>query len=73
MPGTNIPTIPTKLVTLAEASAWWHCHPCTIRRAIARGEVTGYRFGPRMLRVDPDELAGALRVIPTADRVGEAS
>lgn len=28
----------------------------TIRRMILSGEVNGYRFGPRLLRVDLDEL-----------------
>ena len=38
----------------------------TIRRRIADGTLTGYRFGPRVLRVDLDELDRVLRAVPTA-------
>lgn len=39
----------------------------TLRRMIARGELTGYRFGPRMIRVARDEVDGLLNPIPTVD------
>lgn len=35
-------------------------HPKTIRRWIAEGRITGYRMGPRLVRVDLDELADTL-------------
>lgn len=38
----------------------------TIRRMISRGELTGYRVGPRIIRVDLNQLDGLLRPIPTA-------
>ncbi len=38
----------------------------TLRRRIADGSVPAYRFGPRVLRVDLDELDAAMRRIPTA-------
>ena len=38
----------------------------TLRRRISDGTVTGYRFGPRALRVDLNEVDRALRPIPTA-------
>ena len=38
----------------------------TVRRWIAAGHLSGYRVGPRLLRVDPDELDRMLTVIPTA-------
>lgn len=38
----------------------------TLRRRIADGSVPAYRFGPRVLRVDLDELDAAMRPIPTA-------
>lgn len=38
----------------------------TIRRYIAAGRVTGYRTGPRLIRVDLNELDAMLRPIPTA-------
>ena len=38
----------------------------TIRRWIASGHLSGYRMGPRLLRLDPDELGKMLTLIPTA-------
>lgn len=35
----------------------------TIRRWIADGRLTGYRMGPRLIRVDLDELAAMLQPI----------
>jgi excisionase family DNA binding protein len=42
----------------------------TIRRRIADGSITGYRFGPRVIRVDLDEVESLFKPIPTADRRG---
>jgi excisionase family DNA binding protein len=41
------------------------CSPRTIRRRIADGSLTGYRFGPRLIRVDLNEVAELLCPIPT--------
>ena len=38
----------------------------TVRRWIASGQLAGYRMGPRLLRVDPDDLDRMLTHIPTA-------
>jgi len=38
----------------------------TIRRWIAQGELTGFRMGKRMIRLDADELDNRLRPIPSA-------
>jgi excisionase family DNA binding protein len=38
----------------------------TLRRYIAQGKLTGYRFGPRIIRVDLDEVDALLTPIPTA-------
>jgi excisionase family DNA binding protein len=45
-----------------------HAHVCTrtIRRRIADGSITGYRFGPRLIRVDLDEVESLLTPMPTA-------
>jgi len=55
--------------TLADAAARHGVHPRTIRRRIAEGQLTGYRFGPHLLRVDPDEVDALLRPVPTAGQV----
>jgi excisionase family DNA binding protein len=38
-------------------------HPKTIRRWISDGRITGYRMGPRLIKVDLDELADMLTPI----------
>jgi excisionase family DNA binding protein len=48
------------------AANWAACSDKTIRRYIAQGRLTGYRFGPRRLLVDLDEVDALLRPIPTA-------
>lgn len=38
----------------------------TIRRMISRGDLVGYRFGTRIIRLDPVEVQSLLRPIPAA-------
>lgn len=52
------------LESLAEAAERLHVHPRTVRRLIAAGTLTGYRLGPRLLRVDQSEVDALLRPIP---------
>jgi len=54
------------LVTIAAAAEYASVAPKTIRRYIAAGRITGYRMGPRLIRVDLAELDRLLRPIPTA-------
>lgn len=56
-----------QLVSIAEAAARLGVSPKTIRRWIAAGRVTGFRAGPRLLRVDVADLDAVLRVVPTGD------
>ena len=51
-------------VTLEKAAAYLDTSPRTVRRAIAEGRLTGYRFGKRMLRVEINEVEAALRPVP---------
>lgn len=37
----------------------------TVRRMIDRGELTGYRLGKRLIRIDLDELEASIKPIPT--------
>lgn len=53
------------LGTIAEAADRLSCSAKTVRRYIADGRLTGYRVGPRMLRVDLAEVDQLLRAIPT--------
>ena len=50
-----------RLSSIQDAAEEYGVHHQTIRRYISAGRITGYRFGPRMLRVDLDELEALLR------------
>jgi excisionase family DNA binding protein len=68
--GATVPTpVPRRYASIAEAAAYLDVSQKTIRRMIAAGEIHGYRFSGRVLRVDLNEL-NAIRPIPT---VGGAS
>ena len=55
-----------QLASLADAAEQLGCSPKTIRRYIAAGTLTGYRVGPRNLRVDLAEVEALARPIPAA-------
>jgi excisionase family DNA binding protein len=56
-------TDPTNLETIAAAAARYGLSPRTIRRRIAEGALVGYRFGPRLIRVNVAEVDALLRPI----------
>lgn len=51
------------LGTLAQAADILACDPKTVRRYVADGRLTGYRIGPRNLRVDLDEVVRLVQPI----------
>ena len=55
-----------RLVSIDQAARLVDVSPRTIRRRIADGSLTGYRFGPRVIRVDLDEVDALLVRIPAA-------
>lgn len=55
-----------QLLTLAQAADALSLDEKTLRRYIAQGLLTGYRIGPRALRLDADEIEALARPIPTA-------
>lgn len=55
-----------RFASIADAADYAACSSKTIRRRIADGTIRGYRFGKRTVRVDLDDVDGALREIPTA-------
>jgi excisionase family DNA binding protein len=57
-------TATRRLVAIDQAAEYVSCNPRTIRRRISDGQLTGYRMGPRLLRVDLNELDDLLRPIP---------
>lgn len=56
-------------ITLSAAAKRFDCSVRTIRRMIANGELTGYRVGRRLVRVDAAEVNELARVIPTVRTV----
>ena len=56
-----------ELVSLAAAAAYADVSVRTVRRYIAGGRLTGYRVGPRLIRVDMKELEDLARPIPAAE------
>lgn len=55
-----------RLESVESAAEYVDVSTKTIRRWIAAGRVTGYRAGPRLIRVDLNELDAMLRPIPAA-------
>jgi excisionase family DNA binding protein len=53
--------------TIATGASCYKVSEKTLRRWVAEGRITGYRFGPRMIRVDLNEIEQLLKPIPTAD------
>ena len=60
------PDAARRLVSLAVAAAYADVSTRTLRRYIAAGRLTGYRVGPRLLKVDLIEVDRLARPIPTA-------
>ena len=64
------PSAPVQhFLSLAAAAQRFDCSERTIRRMISNGELTGYRVGKRLVRVDATEVAALARVIPTTRTV----
>ncbi len=59
-------------ISIVQAAEYLDVSPKTIRRYIAAGQLTGYRAGPRLLRVDRNELDAFLRPIPAVSSTGGA-
>ncbi|WP_298713548.1 helix-turn-helix domain-containing protein [Micrococcus sp. 2A] len=55
----------TAQLTISDAAALLGASPNTVRRMIARGDLRAYRYGPRLIRIDPADLH-ALRVPVTS-------
>lgn len=57
-----------RLISQADAADEASVSVKTIRRWISQGRLTGYRAGPKLLRVDRDELMRMIAPIPAAER-----
>lgn len=58
---------PKNLAAVKDGAKHINVHPKTLRRYIAEGLITGYRVGPRNLRVDLDELDKFARPVRRAE------
>lgn len=63
---TNAPPVARRFVSIAQAAEYLGVHWNTIRRWIAAGRLTGYSAGPRLIRVDLDELDALVENAPLA-------
>jgi excisionase family DNA binding protein len=59
------PALARKYATIEAEAERLAVNPRTIRRMIARGQLTGYRFGDRLIRLDRAEVDSLMRPIPT--------
>ena len=59
---------PAKPASIKECAARFKVHPDTIRRRISTGELTAYRLGRQVIRVDLDEADALFAPIPTVER-----
>lgn len=58
--------------SLTEAAKYADVSPRTLRRWIAENRLTAYRAGPRLIKVDLQEIDRMLSPIPTAGTVAHA-
>ena len=70
---SKVATLRRALVSQAQAAEYLGVTDRTIHNYIARGELTGYRMGPRLVRVDLNELDAMLQPIPTVGGDSRAS
>lgn len=56
-------------VSIDDAAAYLGVNPRTIRRMISSGQLTGYRVGSKLIRLDIDEVDALMRPIPTTGQV----
>ncbi len=58
---------PRRMGSQQEAARQYNVSTKSIRRRVADGSITAYRVGPRLIRLDLDEVEAALLVpIPAA-------
>jgi excisionase family DNA binding protein len=55
------PSSRRRYATISEAADYLRVNERTVRSMIASGRITGYRNGPRLVRVDLDDLDAAMQ------------
>lgn len=59
--------VPPRHASVKAAAAACGVSRDTIRRRIASGQLTGYRLGRKIMKVDLDEVEELFRVMPTTN------
>jgi excisionase family DNA binding protein len=67
MPPTVTQSDSRRWASLADGAEYLGVCERTCRRLINSGHITGYRAGPRLIRVDLNELDAMMRPIPASD------
>lgn len=62
-PGAATPAGVAPLWTMADVAEYLGIHVESVRRLIARGELRAYRYGKRMVRIDPADVERMRRPI----------
>jgi excisionase family DNA binding protein len=57
---------PKTYESLAQAAARTDVSVKTLRRRISAGQLTAYRYGPKIIRLDPRDVDRLMRPVPTA-------
>jgi excisionase family DNA binding protein len=60
------PHAPKRLKSIAAAAEYADLSQRTIRRYVAAGTITGYRVGPRLIKIDLNELDRLARPVAAA-------
>lgn len=61
-------TDPRRLTSIAAAAEFADLSTRTIRRYVAEGRLVGYRVGPRLIKIDLNELDALARPVPAAEQ-----
>lgn len=63
-----------KQLTIQQVADVMQCDHKAVRAMIARGELKAYRFGPRMIRIDPLDLEKVRKPVTNiAEALGDAA
>lgn len=66
------PKAKRRLAGITEAADYANVSARTVRRYVADGRLTGFRVGPKLVKVDLDELDRIIRPIPTVGGSADA-
>lgn len=61
-------SFPARAASLKEGAALYGVSVDTLRRRISSGELTAYRLGKQIIKIDLDELEELFAPIPTVGR-----